>query len=145
MKYSSSAALLIALAIASPVRSAEPAPAARSLVEDGVSAYVKGTAKDAIKFWLKGSALEGNPQALTQANSLTQIEDFYGRPVGFDLVKEYEAGPRTRILYFTINYEKGVAFANFQVYRNPAGQWIATQFSFNTDAMKVFPSCLFPQ
>jgi len=145
MRYSSSAALLVALAIASPARAAEPAPTARSLVEDGVSAYVKGGAKEAIKFWLKGSALEGNPQALTQANSLTQIEDFYGKPVGFDLVKEYEAGPKTRIVYFTVNYEKGVAFAVFQVYRSPTGQWITTEFSFNTDASKVFPSCLFSQ
>jgi hypothetical protein len=133
------------LVVALPTWAADPAPTAKGLVEGGVNAYLAGGAREALKFWLKGSALEGNPQALTQANNLTQIEDFYGKPVGFDVVKEQEAGPKARVIYFSINYEKGIAFGVFQVYRNPVGQWVATQFNFNTDALKVFPSCLFTQ
>jgi hypothetical protein len=105
---------------------------------------MQGTAEDAIRIWIKGSALEGNPQALTQANSLRQIEDFYGKPVSVDVVKEYEAGPKVRVLYVTINYQKGAAFAKFQVYRVPSGQWVSTQFFFHTDASQIFPQCMFP-
>jgi hypothetical protein len=38
--------------------------------------------------WVKGSFMESSPQAMSQANSLRQIEDFYGKPQGYDSVKE---------------------------------------------------------
>ena len=131
------------------ITSAQSAPTdssttARALVENGIKAYKQGAAENAIKVWIKGSALEANPQALTQANSLRQIEDFYGKPVSVDIVKEYEAGPKVRVLYATINYQKGAAFAKFQVYQVPSGQWVSTQFFFHTDAAQIFPPCLFP-
>lgn len=133
------------LVVAVPTWAADAPPSAKGLVEAGVKAYVGGGAKDALRVWLKGSALEGNPQALTQANVLTQIEEFYGKPIGLDVVREQEAGPRARVIYFSINFEKGIAFGVLQAYRNPAGLWITTQFNFNTDALKVFPSCLLSQ
>ena len=138
------AVVLIAAAISSaPAWSEKPEMTARALVENGIAAYKQADASAAIKAWIKGSALEGNAQALTQANNLRGIEDFYGKPVGVDIVMEYEAGPRVRVLYITINYEKGAAFAKFQVYRVDSGEWVTTQFLFNTDATQIFPSCLF--
>lgn len=144
MRIFTAIAVITALFLNTPVRSAPAEMTARAFVENGMKAYKQGTAADAIRAWIKGSALEGNPQALTQANSLRQIEDFYGKPIGMDVVKEYEAGPRVRVLYLTFNYEKGAAFAKFQLYQAPNGEWVATQFLFHTDATQIFPQCLFP-
>jgi hypothetical protein len=144
MRLITAIAVVAAMLINTPVRSAPAEMTARALVENGIKAYKQGSAADAIRVWIKGSALEGNQQALTQANSLRQIEDFYGKPVSMDVVKEYEAGPKVRVLYLTINYQKGAAFAKFQAYQVPNGQWVTTQFFFHTDAAQIFPQCMFP-
>lgn len=143
VKVIMSAVVIAATLFAVPASPAETDRTARSLIESGVVAYKQGGPEAAIKVWIKGSALEGNPAVLTQANALRQIQDFYGKPVGWDIVKEYEAGPRTRIDYIAVNFEKGAAYAKFQMYQTDSGAWIVTSFIFNTEANQVFPACLF--
>jgi hypothetical protein len=58
------------------------------------------------------------------------------------LIKDQEIGSRARILYFAIHYKEGDVFGAFQVYEDASGNWIATHFSFNTDAMRMLPSSL---
>lgn len=143
VKVIMSSVVIAATLFSGPASPAEADKTARSLIESGVAAYQQGGPEAAIKVWIKGSALEGNPAVLTQANVLRQVQDFYGKPVGLDIVKEYEAGPRTRIDYIALNYEKGAAYAKFQMYQTDSGSWIVTSFIFNTEANQVFPACLF--
>ena len=88
-------------------------PGARALVERGLSAYITGGPDAAIKAWLKGSGMEGNTQSLTQANNLRQIEDFYGKPESYDIVKENSISPRSQMIVFSINHVKGIVFGRF--------------------------------
>lgn len=115
-------------------------PGAKALVERGLSAYLASGPDAAIKAWLKGSGMEGNTQALTQANSLRQIEDFYGKPESYDIVKENAISPRSQMIVFSINHVKGVIFGRFQVYRTKSGEWVATEFKFHTEAAALLPS-----
>ncbi|RTL58174.1 MAG: hypothetical protein EKK46_00285 [Rhodocyclaceae bacterium] len=115
-------------------------PGAKALVERGLSAYLTGGPDAAIKAWLKGSGMEGNTQALTQANSLRQIEDFYGKPESYDIVKENIISPRSEMIVFSINHVKGIVFGRFQVYRVKSGEWVATEFKFHTEAAALLPS-----
>jgi hypothetical protein len=138
--------LIVVAAISlQPSLAAETAEEAVELVERGIAAYVNEGATAALTEWMRGSALEANPQAMTQANSLRQIEDFYGKPLGFDLVKEATITPRAKTVYFAVNYERGVAFAKLNAYRNEEGTWIVTSFFFHTEAAQVFPSSLLGQ
>jgi hypothetical protein len=121
---------------------AQPAEGARAIVERGMAAYLKGDAAAAMREWVKGTFMESNPQAMSQANSLRQIEDFYGRPQGYDLIKESTVTPRATTLYFTLNYERGIAFARLNAYRKADGAWITTSFFFHTEAAQVFPTSL---
>lgn len=114
-------------------------PGAKALVEHGLSAYLSGGPDAAIKAWLKGSGMEGNTQALTQANSLRQIEDFYGKPESYDIVKENAISPRSQMVVFAINHAKGVVFGRFQAYRTKSGAWVTTEFKFHTEAAAVLP------
>ncbi|WP_310601483.1 hypothetical protein [Desulfobulbus sp.] len=114
-------------------------PGAKAFVERGLSAYLTDGPDAAIKAWLKGSGMEGNTQALTQANSLRQIEDFYGKPESYDIVKENTISPRSVMVVFTINHAKGIVFGRFQVYRTKSGEWVATEFKFNTEAAVLLP------
>ena len=132
------AALLSLFASASTAQDA----GSLALVKRGGDAYVSSGADAALTVWLSGSALEGNPQATSQANLLRQIEAFYGKPESMDVVKQSSTSPRSEIIYFTINYAKGIAYGRFQTYRTKSGQWVATAFKFNTDAIEIFPSSL---
>lgn len=113
---------------------------ATGLVESGLSAYLKDGPDAAIKAWLQGSGMEGNTQALTQANNLRQIEDFYGKPESFDIVKENEISPRSRMVIFAINHAKGIVFGRFQAYQVKSGNWVSTELKFHSEAASVLPA-----
>lgn len=112
---------------------------ARGLVEEGAAAYVKEGATAAINVWLKGSALEGNTQATSQANSLRQIEDFYGKAESYETLSESTISARTKLVFFVINYQKGPVYGRFQVYQLASGKWVSTEFKFQTEAAKILP------
>jgi hypothetical protein len=119
---------------------AQTQPSARALVESGAAAYLKDGATAAVNAWLKGSALEGNTQAMSQANTLRQIEDFYGKPESFETISESTISARSKMILFVINYQKGPLFARFQVFQLPAGNWVSTEFKFQTEAAQIFPN-----
>ena len=115
-------------------------PEARTIVEKGLSAYLTSGPDAAIKAWLKGSAMEGNTQALTQANSLRQIEDFFGKPESYDIMKESQVAPRSKMIVFAINQAKGIIFGRAQTYKTKSGEWVITEFKFHTEAAAVLPA-----
>ena len=131
---------LVGLALSLFALSGLAAPSAVGVAERGLALYVKEGAAAAVRGWLQGSALEGNPQAMTQANSLRQVEDFYGKAESFQIVGEHGISDRSRMVYFVINYAKGPAYGRMQVYRLASGQWVSTEFKFHTEAAQVFPN-----
>ena len=116
------------------------ASSAIGVAERGLAAYVKEDATAAVRGWLQGSALEGNTQAMTQANSLRQVEDFYGKAESFQILSDHGISERSRMVYFVINYAKGPAYARMQAYRLTSGQWVSTEFKFHTEAAQIFPA-----
>ncbi len=128
------------LLLASASLLAQQTPSARPLVERGLNAYLKSGAKAAMEAWLQGSGMEGNTQATSQANTLLQIEDFYGKPESFDIIRENTISPRSHLVVFAVNYSKGVLFGRFQAYRSKAGDWLATEFKFHTEAAALLPN-----
>ena len=111
----------------------------KQLFETGASAYIKGGAASAIEAWIKGSALEGNTQATSQANSLRQIEDFYGKPEGYEVVLESKVSERSAVVLAIINYHKGPLFFRLSAYRLANGNWITAEFKINTEVNFLFP------
>ena len=136
-KFLTNLVLIVALGLPAATV-AQTADGPKAIVE----AYLKGDAAAAMREWVKGSFMESNPQAMSQANSLRQIEDFYGKPQGYDLVKEATITPRAKTVYFTLNFERGIAFARLNAYRKDDGTWITTSLFFHTEAPQVFPSSL---
>ena len=117
----------------------KPATSARALVERGLNAYLKDGATAAIQAWIKGSGLEGNTQSISQANTLRQFEDFYGKPESFDVIRENVIAPRSQMVIFAVNYTKGILFGRFQAYQTKSGEWVATEFKYATEAAMILP------
>lgn len=135
----SSFVILFAVVLASGPVASEPPPTASSLIERGLTTYMKADAAAAVKAFLKRSALEGNTQAASQANSLRQIEDVYGKAESFQILGEHPISERTTMVYFAVNYEKGPLFGRMQAYRRKSGEWVSTEFRFHTDAVQILP------
>lgn len=110
------------------------------VIANGFTAYKENGAKSAIEAWIKGSGIEGSKEALAQANMLTQISDYYGKYLGYELVKKNPISKSTSVYLVVINYEKGSIFASFYTYITPGGMEVTLNFNFNTDAGKIFPS-----
>lgn len=109
------------------------------IVLAGLEAYrAKGSADDAVKVWTVGSPLEGSKAALSETNTLHQVEALYGTYRAFDVLRVLELSDRIRVVYLTLDYEKGPLFGKFMVYRTDQG-WILTSFDFNTEEEKILP------
>lgn len=110
------------------------------VVLSGLESYKAEGPEAAIKAWLKGSPIEGSKDALSQANMLRQVQDYYGAYKSFDLIRSRNISPTTRIVYIVMDYEKGPLFAKFVVYKAEEG-WIIPSFTFNTKEELIIPAC----
>jgi len=110
------------------------------IILSGLQAYKDKGPEEAIRIWIKDSPIEGSKEAVTQANSLRQIQDFYGAYQFFEVLSTQEIGHRTRIVYLILDFEKGPVFAKFVVYKSNQ-RWILTSFDFNTKEEAIF-QCL---
>jgi hypothetical protein len=108
------------------------------IIRLGLEAYKAGGPEAAIKTWIKGSPIDGSKDALTQANNLRQIQDYYGAYKTFDVISIRNLSPNIRIVYLALDFEKGPLFAKFVVYQTPEG-WILTTFNFNTKDELIIP------
>ncbi len=106
----------------------------------GFEAYKDKGPEEAVRAWIKDSPIDGSKDALSQANMLRQVQDFYGAYRGFDLINTQDLTDRVRIIYVVVNYDKGPLFAKFIVYRPEEHGWLLTSFKFHTDPTVVMPA-----
>lgn len=109
-------------------------------IKDGFVAYKADGPKSAIVTWIKGTSMEGSKEALSQANMFRQIEDYYGKYLGYDLFKSNPLGPKSNLYLFTINYERGVLFAKYFTYKSEENGEIVVNFKFHTEVDMVWPA-----
>jgi len=112
-----------------------------SVITLGMEAYRQSGAGEAVKAWLKDSPLQATRDTIKEVNNLHSVESYYGAYQSFDVISAKDLSARTRIVFVTLNYERGPLFARFVAYR-AQGEWILTNFEFNTDerqVLEVFP------
>jgi hypothetical protein len=104
----------------------------------GFDSYKSAGLDEAVRVWLRGSPLEGTQEAAAQETVLHATQTAYGPYRGFDLASVRQVSPSTRIVYLTIDYEKGPLFAKFVMFHAEPG-WIVTSLLFNTNDTAVLP------
>lgn len=110
-------------------------------IVNGMGDYGFQGAEAAVKAWVKGSTLEGSPEALIQVNNLKQVESMYGKFQSYHIIQVQGLTPLTVVVYLSINYERGPLFARFIAYRLK-DSWILPEFSFSTKPEAIFPPAL---
>lgn len=102
-------------------------------------AYRDKGADEAVRTWVKDSVLDGNKDALSQANTLRQSADYYGVYRNFEILSTQELSQRVRLVYLVINYDKGPLFGKFVTYRSEDHGWLLLNFAFNRDPEAILP------
>ena len=85
------------------------------IISNALEKYQKEGADQLIPNLLIGSPIEGDKNALSQANLIRQIETFYGKYLGTDLVEAVDVSPTTTFIYFVMNYETTADLFIFQI------------------------------
>jgi hypothetical protein len=113
-------------------------PAPKILV-NGFEAYRAAGPDEAMRVWLHNSPLEGTPDVEKQVQILHTAQGRFGQWRGFDIVSIRPVSASTRILYMTLDYDKGPLFAKFVLYHTEPG-WIVTNMIFSPDDAEVLPA-----
>lgn len=108
------------------------------VILSGFEAYKADGPEAAVKAWLKGGPIEGNKDALTQANILRSVQDYYGPIKSFHVIRTKDLGPSSRLTFLVFDYEKGPVFARFLTFQADQG-WIVVSFDFNTKPERIIP------
>jgi hypothetical protein len=111
-----------------------PAP----IVIAGLQAYKDKGPEEAVRTWIKGSGIDGSKDALAQANTLRQVEDYYGKYQSYEVVKTQSISPKVQVVYLVLDYEKGPLFTKFVNFHSDQG-WILAYFNFNTKEEVILP------
>ncbi len=109
-----------------------------STIVTGLGDYAFQGAEAAVKAWVKGTHLEGSPEAAIQVNALKQVEALYGKFQGYHIIQVRELTPLSVIVYLAIHYERGPVFGRFLAFRIKDG-WLLPDISFNAKPEAVFP------
>lgn len=109
------------------------------VVIDGLIAYHDKGPDEAVRIWIKDSPIDGNKEALNQANNLRQVQTYYGTFRDFEVLGMPSLSERVRTVYLVMNYDKGPVFAKFMLYRSVDHGWLLTSFNFNTVPDVILP------
>ncbi len=130
--------LTLVILMCGPIKFVVAADLPDSIIQ-GMTVYQDLGAEAAIKAWLSGSPMEGDKDALAQADILKQIEGFYGKFTGYESIKEVDITSTSRLQYIQINYEKGPLFTYFLTYKK-GEEWVIVNFKFHTEPGTIFPA-----
>ena len=108
------------------------------IVQAGLDAYKTGGPDEAVRVWLRGSALEGSKDVGSYLTTLHQTQELYGNFRGYELIGIRVVSSTSYVVYMTLDYDRGPLFAKFRVYRTGLGS-ILTGMVLNTDEDAVLP------
>jgi hypothetical protein len=133
--------LLLCLCIVAPALSGfgqSTTPQIPHIISAGFDSYRMAGAGEAMRVWVHGGPLEGTPDAEKQEKILFATQGIYGPWRGFSVVATRDVSASTRIVYLTIDYEKGPLFAKFLMFHSQPG-WIVSSLVFDTEENDVLP------
>ncbi len=103
-----------------------------------VEVYKKEGGTAFVKRLLKNGPLENDTRSLSQAQSLGQIEQFFGSVETASILSAKELGSRSCYIIGILEYQNGPAFAVANYYNGVRGIG-ATSMFFRTEPEKILP------
>jgi hypothetical protein len=107
--------------------------------QEAVSVYKKEGGNAFLKRVLKNGPLESDTRSLSQAQSLGQIEQFFGPLKSASILSKKPLGAKSCYIIGILEYENGPAFAVANYYKGSKGVG-ATSMFFKTEPEAILPS-----
>ena len=92
----------------------------------------------AMTAWFAGSAKENDADQDRAAANLNNAQSYYGRYIGYEVLRSVPLTGSTERVYAAVKFEKGVAWIAFDCYR-PDKSWIVVRFDFASNANLIVP------
>lgn len=133
--------LCVVCVLAAPLAQgqAESAPPVPKVLEAGFDAYRAGGPDEALRVWLRNSPLEGTQEIGKADQALHAAQAQFGQWRRFDIVSDHTISRSTRVIYMTLDFDKGPLFAKFVLYRTEPG-YIVTSVAFSPNDTDVLPA-----
>lgn len=113
------------------------------IVQAGLDAYKTGGPEEAVRVWMRGSALEGTKEVAGYLTTLHQTQELYGNFCAYDLIGTRVLSRVSYVVYVSLDYDRGPLFAKFTVYRTePAAVLTNIVMNVNEDAVLPAPTPL---
>ncbi|MCU7797589.1 MAG: hypothetical protein KZQ75_10700 [Candidatus Thiodiazotropha sp. (ex Myrtea spinifera)] len=106
--------------------------------DEAVSVYKKQGGSAFMARVLKNGPLEKDTRSLSQAQTLNQIEQFFGPIEGASILSVMELGSKSCYIIGILEYKNGPAFAVANYYSGSMGVG-ATSMFFQTEPEKILP------
>lgn len=117
---------------------ADPDAGLPQAVKEGLIQFRNGSGAG-LRAWVKDGPLDGTKVVEPLERMLGKVEAIYGRFESYDVIRVEKLTPRTQVIYLTLNYGKGPAFAKLVAYHARTG-WVVPQLVANTDPSVVLPA-----
>lgn len=109
------------------------------VIQAGFTLWPKGGAEVALETWQKGGFLDGdNNKTAALAGYFRQIDRALGNFTSCEPVEQKAIGKRSQIVYLAVNFERGVVFAKFLLYRTEKN-WVVQNLYFDTRPEAIMP------
>jgi hypothetical protein len=112
---------------------------AEAQFQDAVKVYKKEGSTAFMKRVLKGGPLESDTRALSQAQALGQIEQFFGLLDSASILSKKLLGTKSCYIIGVLEYENGPAFSVANYYKGTKGV-AATSMFFKTEPETILPT-----
>ncbi len=86
---------------------------------------------------IKNSPLEKDPSVLKNKEVIRNIEKYYGKILGHEILDVCTVSSRVEIVNYVIHYEQGPLYGTVSLYDSTSGT-IVTWLNFQTDISKAF-------
>jgi hypothetical protein len=115
---------------------ADSASSIPPVLQAGFDSLQKGQISPAITAWRQGGLLEKSSSAL-YFNYFTEAQSAIGTYRSYDWITTKSVGNNSKVIYLSINYERGAIYARFLLYL--AKDWVVQSMDFNTRPEALMP------
>lgn len=109
------------------------------VLQAGFVLYPKGGAELALDAWRKGGLADERGERLaSQIAYFKQTERAVGNYRSYEVIDIKPVSASSKVLYLAVNFERGVIFARFMIYRTER-DWVVQTMDFNTRPETLMP------
>jgi hypothetical protein len=121
-----------------PVVAAEPDSSIPAVIRAGFVFFQKQHPEQGVDTWKEGGLVGEEFRSVSHANYFKGAERTLGKYDSYELIATKMVGRSSKVIYVSINYERGAVYTRFLVYRADK-DWVVQSMDFSTKPEALMP------